>query len=116
MTNNNIWLIDHKATLSEFSPMNMDGSTWILGICVLNAGNEKDAMARFQSFVDKEDMELIEVYEIVPYKDKDFTDGSRRSEQVNFAAAKVNKAGEVCYVYARTSEAIDAMSEGAGDE
>ena len=99
-----------------FGPFFRHPTERLLGICVLNAGNEKDAMARFQSFVDKEDMELIEVYEIVPYKDKDFTDGSRRSEQVNFAAAKVNKAGEVCYVYARTSEAIDAMSEGAGDE
>lgn len=104
---NNIWLIDHKATLSEYSPMNLDGSSWILGICVLSAPDESSAMSKFKEFLKSEEMELIEVYDMREYQAADFSDDSRRTNQVNNAVRMVSQDGETCYVYARTSEAMN---------
>lgn len=101
-----IWLIDHKASLGEFSPMNLDGSSWILGICVLSAKNQEEASIKFNAFLKNEDMELLELYEVCEYNSGNFKDNSRKSKQVNHAANKVVDNEEICYVFARTSEAM----------
>lgn len=101
---NQIWLIDHKATLSDCSPMNLDGSSWILGVCVLSAANQQDAELKFKAFLDNEQMELIEMYQIKEFKTEDFDDDSRRTHQIENAARTVSEDGDTCYVYARTSE------------
>lgn len=111
MEHSNIWLIDHKATLSENSPMNMDGSSWILGVCVLKAPDREAAMEKFSEFLKSEGMELLESYEVSEYSATNFADESKRSRQINNAARMVGKDGETCYVYARTSEAM-ACDEG----
>ena len=101
-----IWIIDHKATLNEFSPMNLDSSTWILGVCVLSATNKENASERFHEFLKSENMELLEIYELQKYSIDNFKDDSRRSSQINDAAHMVCEDGETGYVYARTSEAM----------
>ena len=104
-----IWLIDHKATLGDFSPMNLDGSTWILGVCVLTAGDsEESAVAKFKDFLKHEEMELIEIYDIRQYVSEEFSDDTSRSTQIKNAVRTVLKDGETCYVYARTSETMES--------
>lgn len=102
-----IWLIDHKATLSDFSPINLDGSSWILGVGVLSAPTQEAALEKFHEFLKAEEMELIEIYETREYHSQDFNDESRRSNQIKNAARTVADDGESCYVYARTSEAME---------
>lgn len=109
MESSPIWIIDHKATLSDFSPMNLDGSSWILGVCVLLAKNKENALEQLHKFLKSEEMELIEVYELQEYSTGNFKDDSRRSSQINNAVRMVCNDGKTCYVYARTSE---AMTEG----
>ncbi|MES2822935.1 MAG: hypothetical protein V4732_04990 [Pseudomonadota bacterium] len=64
MESKTIWLIDHKTTLGEYSPMNPDGSSWILAVCMLSAINQDNALIKFNAFLKGEEMELMEVYEI----------------------------------------------------
>lgn len=101
-----IWIIDHKATLNEFSPMNQDGSLWVLGICVLSAANEEVALAKLHDFLKNEAMELIEIYDLKRYSIDNFQDDSSRSIQINNAARMVREDDQSCYVYARTSESM----------
>lgn len=108
-----IWLIDHQATLSEYSTMNQDGSSWILGICVLSAINQDTALLKFNTFLEAEEMELMEIYEIKEYRADEFEDDSRRTKQINNAARMIKQDGETCYVFAKTSE---AMAEIDGDK
>ncbi len=116
MENKTIWLIDHKATLSEYSPMNPDGSSWILGVCVLSAINKDNALIKFNAFLNSEEMELIEIYEIKEYRANEFKDESRRTKQINNAARLVNQDGETCYVFARTSEAMADIDGDANND
>jgi hypothetical protein len=111
MEQKDIWLIDHKATLGEYSPLNMDGSEWILGICVLHAGNQQQALQELSRYLQENEMDLIETYQIAQYQPEEYADHSDRSEQINYAARRVLQDGETCYVYARTSETIKAMEE-----
>lgn len=116
MEHTKIWLIDHKATLSENSPMNMDGSSWILGVCVLGAPDQQSAMSKFADFLQNEEMSLIETYDIREYHADDFTDGSDRTDQINYAIGRVKQDGETCYVYARTSETMESIDEETGND
>ncbi len=102
-----IWIIDHKATLNEFSPMNLDGSSWILGVCVLSAADKGNALAKFHDFLKTEIMELIEIYDVQKYSIDKFKDNSMRSAQINNAVRMVREDGRTCYVYARTSESLE---------
>ena len=113
---NEVWLIDHKATLDDSSPLNMDGSEWILGVCVLRAENQDQAMEKLGLYLQENALGLQEVYEIVQYRPENYLDNSARSDQVNYAARRVMADGETCYVYARTSETIKAMDEDSEDE
>lgn len=106
MDGSNIWVIDHKATLSDFSPMNLDGSSWILGVCVLSATSKDNALERFSEFLKSEEMEVIEIYDFQEYFSESFKESSRRADQINNAARMVREDGQTCYVYARTSEAM----------
>lgn len=102
-----IWIIDHKATLNEFSPMNLDGSSWILGVCVLSAVDKGNALSKFHDFLKAEMMELIDIYDVQKYSIDKFKDDSRRSAQINNAVRMAREDGRTCYVYARTSESIE---------
>jgi hypothetical protein len=108
-----VWLVDHKATLSGFSPLNLDGSAWILGVCVLAANSDGDATKRLDEYLKSKEMELIEIYDIREFSAAEFEDDSRRSKQIKNAARTVRIDGETCYVFARTSE---ALAESANDE
>ncbi|PUA26683.1 MAG: hypothetical protein B0W54_23385 [Cellvibrio sp. 79] len=106
MDTQKVWIIDHKATLSEDSPMNLDGSSWILGVCVLSAANEAHALEKFNEFLKRDKMKLIEIYDLQKHSIDNFKDNSNRSSQINNAARMVREDGKACYVYARTSESM----------
>lgn len=106
MSTEGIWLIDHKATLGDFSPMNLDGSSWILGVCVIAASSEEDAAMRFNRFLEGEGMEVIEIYDLRLFHESEFIDESSRTKQIRNAVRTVSQDGETCYVYARTSETM----------
>lgn len=115
-----IWLIDHKAMLGEFSPLNIDGSEWIQGVCVLGAESQEEAEAKFSNYLYDNQMDLIDVYEFLPYKSEDYMDDSDLTKQINHAVGRVRSDGVECYIYARTSETVksdeeDAVSEAAAD-
>lgn len=107
MRKTDIWIIDHKATLGEYSPLNIDGSTWILGVCTLNATDQEEALAIFAEYLKKKKMELIEIYEIALYNANNFTDDSKRTENIQYAARRLGQNNEIYYVYARTSESLE---------
>lgn len=87
--------------------MNLDGLSWILGVCVLSAADKGNAFEKFHDFLKAEIMELIEIYDAQKYSIDKFKDNSRRSAQINNAARMIREDGRPCYVYARTSESME---------
>lgn len=106
MNGNKTWIIDHKASLSPFSPMNLDGSDWILGVYLVSAESQQAAQEKLDLFLKNEEMALIEVYDISSFDSEIFNDGSSRSSQITNANRLITEQGGNCYVYARTSESL----------
>ena len=46
-----VWLIHHKASLDPYSPMNMDGSKFMVGIGVVPAVDMKSALELFEKYL-----------------------------------------------------------------
>ena len=112
MNGNKTWIIDHKASLSPFSPMNLDGSDWILGVYLVSAESQQIAQEKFELFLKSEEMELIETYDICSFEVEKFTDNSTRSAQIINANRLITEQGGDCYVFARTSESLADSNQG----
>lgn len=106
MNGHKVWIIDHKASLSPFSPMNLDESDWILGVYLVSAESQQAAQEKFDLFLKSEEMELIEIYDICNFDSELFNDSSSRSLQIANANRLIAEQGGDCYVYARTSESL----------
>lgn len=115
MENTNIWLIDHKATLGKFSPLNMDGSEWIKGICIVAAVDESTALHGFRKFLAENQMEDIDVYEIKPYREEDYLN-HENAKHIAHGVRIVADRGETAYIGTQTSESFADSESEASDE
>lgn len=59
------WLIYHKATLNETSPLSGDGSTYAFGVATVPESDLSKALDMFRKALEKDRMELIEVYRCI---------------------------------------------------
>lgn len=114
MENSNIWLIDHKATLADDSPLNMDGSEWIWGVCVVPAKSEAEALTGFTDYLAKNGMAEPEVYHVEQYRPENYKDDSKRTRFIDHGVRIASERGVISYSYARTLESL--AEEGGGDE
>lgn len=112
MNGTKIWVIDHKASLTAYSPMNIDGSDWILGVYLVAADSAQTAQEKFDSFLQQEEMELIEIFDVSHFEESKFNDNSNRSKQITNANRLICEQGGDCYVFARTSESLAQGAEG----
>lgn len=115
MKNTNIWLIDHKATLSESSPLNMDGSEWVKGVCIVAAVDESTALHGFRKYLAENRMEEIEVYEIRPYRQEDYVN-DENATHIAHGVRIVADRGETAYIGTQTSESFADSESEADDE
>lgn len=111
MSKKTTWLIDHKASLSQNSLLNIDGSTWLTGICVLTADTKEAAMTKFMEYLSEHDMELLELFDFSEFNPDNYSDSSDKSAQIHNAVGLTLQDDIPCYVYAKTSEFYDQLLE-----
>lgn len=102
-----VWLLHHKASLQPLSPMNLDGSAFILGVGVVPASNMKEALIRFDAYLSSNKMELIELWKCEQWEPKNFTGAKEDDEQINLAASKALESNLIHYTCGVSSEALD---------
>ncbi len=56
-----VWLIHHKAAMELNSPMNLDGSEYMVGVGVVPATDMKTATDKFEDYLAKNKMSIIEI-------------------------------------------------------
>lgn len=101
------WLLHHKASLAPDSPMNLDGSTYMLGVGVVPAASLREALDLFDAYLAKQKMESLELSKCEKWSPESFTDGSQESRQINAAAGKALETGAIHYTCGISSEALD---------
>lgn len=67
-----VWLLHHKASMTSDSPINLDGSTFMLGIGIVPATNMKEAIELFEVYLKNHDMALLELTKCEEYSPNNF--------------------------------------------
>lgn len=104
-----IWLVHHKAAVDTHSPMNLDGSSFMIGIGVVPATDDKQAMEIFENYLKEQQMQVLEIWNCEEYSPENFVEPTLENREINEVAAQALDTGEVFYACAISSEALDGM-------
>lgn len=103
------WLIHHKASIDTYSPMNLDGSTFMIGIGVVPATNMEEALELFDQYLLKQQMQALELWKCEQYSPAHFIEPTQDNREINEVAEQAIETGEVFYACGVSSEALDCM-------
>lgn len=102
-----VWLLHHKASIALDSPENLDGSTFMLGVGVVPASGMKEAIEKFDAYLAKQKMEIMELWKCEKWDPRNFVGDSLESRQINGAAEKALESSNIHYTCGVSSEALD---------
>lgn len=106
-----VWLIHHKASMTLDSPMNLDGSEYMVGIGVVPATNMQEALQLFETYLKKQDMTVLELWKCEQYLPKNFTEASQKNSDINEVAKEALDTNKIFYACGISSEALDCEEE-----
>ena len=110
-----VWLINHKASLSPESPMNMDGSEYMVGVGVVPATDVKSAISKFEGYLAENKMTVLELRKCEQWDPENFTDGTFESKQINASAGSALEECAIYYALGESSESLE-FDEDEDDE
>lgn len=109
-----VWLIHNKASLEEYSPMNFDGSEFMVGIGVVLATDIKEALEKFDTYLAEQKMSVIEVSKCEKYDPDNFVSNTEENKFINEVISDVLENDKIFYVNGTSSEAL--LAEARNDE
>ncbi|ABC30263.1 hypothetical protein HCH_03518 [Hahella chejuensis KCTC 2396] len=62
------WLLYHRASMDPFSPMNLDGSEYMVGVGVVPATSMREALDLFDKYLAESKMTLMDLWKCEQYK------------------------------------------------
>lgn len=102
-----VWLLHHKALLSEESPMNLDGSAFLTGIAVIPAQTMHEALLLFDAYLDKQKMIILDFWKCEKWNPKNHNINTLEGRQINNASEKCLETNLIHYTCGISSEALD---------
>ncbi len=102
-----VWLLHHKASIAPDSPENLDGSTFMLGVGVVPASDVREAMDKFDAYLAKQKMEIMDLWKCEKWDPKHFKEDSLENRQINGAAERALENNHIHYTCGISSEALD---------
>ncbi len=102
-----VWLIHHKAAMELYSPMNLDGSEYMIGVAVVPATDMKTAIDKFEDYLANKKMSTIEITKCEQWDSKNFPDHSFEHEEINTASGASLESNTIYYILGASSEAIE---------
>ena len=100
------WLIYNKASLEEYSPMNFDGSAFMVGIGVVLATSIKEALEKFDTYLAGQKMSVIEVSKCEKFDPGNFVEDTKENASIKDVIPDVLERDEIFYVNGISSEAL----------
>lgn len=106
-----VWLIHHKASMTMHSPMNLDGSDYMVGVGVVPATNMQEAIQLFETHLKKQDMAVLELWKCEQYHPKGFTEPTQKNREINEVAKEALDNNKIFYACGISSEALDCEGD-----
>ena len=100
------WLIYNKASLEDYSPLNFDGSEFIVGIGVVLATSIKEALEKFDAHLAEQGMSVIEISKCEKFDPVNFVDNSKENARIKEVIPDVLEKDKIFYVNGISSEAL----------
>lgn len=101
-----MWLINHKASLSLDSPLNMDGSDYMIGVGVVPASGMEEAIQLFKEYLRKQQMEVLELQKCEQYDPRKFVEPTQDNNEIKEVATEALETGQIFYVGGVSSQAL----------
>ncbi len=101
-----VWLIYHKASLDKNSPINFDGSEFMVGTVVLLATSIKEALEKFDTYLAGEYMSVIEVSKCEKYDPGNFVNNTQENAEIRRVIPDVLEHDSIFYVNGISSKAL----------
>lgn len=96
--------------------MNLDGSTYMVGIGVVPAPDIRAALDAFDVYLQKQDMAVLEITKCERYHPANFPPTTTDNREIAEAATDALEEGVVSYVCGISSEALECMEDDGNDE
>lgn len=111
MEQTSVWLIHHKASLSLDSPLNMDGSDYMIGVGVVPASGMEEAIQFFKEYLREQQMEVLELQKCELYDPQNFAEPTQDNNEIKEVATEALETGQIFYACGVSSEALDCMDD-----
>jgi hypothetical protein len=109
-----VWLLHHKALLSEESLMNLDGSAFLTGVAVVPVQTMHEALLLFDAYLDEQKMMIMDLWKCEKWNPKNHDISTLEGRQVNNASEKCLETNLIHYTCGISSEALDC-GKGSSD-
>lgn len=106
MSDIKVWLIYNKASVSSVSPLNMDGSDFVVGVSVVPSSSKNEAMSLFYQDLAVNHMELLELGDVTEFQPDHYQQDTDLNRGIISAAEGAARRGVVYYVCEATSESL----------
>lgn len=111
METKSVWLIYHKASLNQYSPMNLDGSEYMVGVGVVPAGTMKESLKVFDEYLDDQKMSIIDLWKCEKYRKDQHQDQSQDNREISELTLQALENDNVYYACGISSEALDCIED-----
>ncbi|MBU6954617.1 hypothetical protein [Hahella sp. HN01] len=101
------WIIHHKASMSEHSPMNLDGSEYIVGIVVVPASSMREALDVFDEYLSENEMQVMDIWKCEKYDPSNFKELTEESKEIRDVSIEVLESGEAEFVTGESSKVFE---------
>ncbi|WLQ16208.1 hypothetical protein O5O45_09805 [Hahella aquimaris] len=112
------WLIHHRASMEPTSPMNCDGSEYVVGVGVVPATSMREALDLFDQYLAKNKMALMDLWKCEQYSGpiRLFTTPTLTEKEAQESSQRALERDCIYYAGGISSEVIKHMEECGHEE
>lgn len=105
-----VWLIYHKASLDDLSPMNEDGSEYMIGTGFVPATSMQEALSLFEKYLEDQKMEILELERCERFDPANFDESDDEDRKIIRVASSSMEDEQIRYVGV-SSEAMECEED-----
>ncbi|VUD66789.1 hypothetical protein TDB9533_03695 [Thalassocella blandensis] len=112
MSKKKVWLYYHKATVAPQTPVNMDGSEFMIGVSIVPADTLIESKDKFEEDLSRNHMSALEVYNAIEYSPDAILPDSDLNKQIIKSVEHAIRRDLVHYICEATSESLKNQEDG----
>ncbi|WLQ13561.1 hypothetical protein O5O45_27930 [Hahella aquimaris] len=101
------WIFHHRASLDAMSPLNFDGSDFLVGVAIVPGSTIREALDNFDAYLSENKMEVIAIWKCEQYHPKKFSEPTEENRTIALISAEVLEQKKSFYAWSTSEHALD---------